>query len=126
MSPRLGRLGVYASHDRYLAAEPSDAPGRSLVIVHRILSFGAHQPSWLRGEDRSGVARNEERLSAGTLSVISECAAGVQPASPTPTPTRASSSCGKVRAAPHAMVIADQIATDQAISETRLVVLRSA
>ena len=63
----------------------------------------------------------DERFSGGTLSVMSEGAAGVQPASPTPTPMRASSNCTKFCARPHPAVIADQMASAAAISRTRLV-----
>jgi hypothetical protein len=59
-------------------------------------------------------------FSGATVSVISECAAGVQPASPTPTPTRARSSWKKFCARPHSAVIADQNASETEIRPTRL------
>ena len=59
------------------------------------------------------------------MSAISECAGGVQPASPTPTPIRASSSWMKFCASPHSAVMADQIASAPPISQGRLVVARS-
>jgi hypothetical protein len=61
----------------------------------------------------------EDRFSGGTVSAISECAAGVHPASPTPTPIRARASCAKLWAKPQIAVIADQIARQIEISQTR-------
>ncbi len=60
------------------------------------------------------------------MSLMSEWAGGVQPASPTPTPIRASSNCQKFCATPHSAVIADHSARATAISLGRLVVGRSA
>ena len=51
---------------------------------------------------------------------MSENAGGDSAASPTPTPTRASSSCAKFRAAPHAAVMKLQIPMPHAMIARRL------
>ncbi len=60
------------------------------------------------------------RFSGGRLSAIRAWAVGVQPASPTPTPMRASSNCQKFCATPHSAVITDHTATNTAIIRLRL------
>jgi len=64
--------------------------------------------------------------SPGTISLISECAGGEQPASPTPTPILSSNSWAKFCAIPHNAVIADQIVSATPIIVARLVAGRSA
>ena len=54
------------------------------------------------------------------MSAIMDCDAGVPPASPVPTPNRATMSWANVVAAPQAIVINDQIPIDTAISFRRL------
>ncbi|MNW06523.1 hypothetical protein D3C71_2029500 [compost metagenome] len=72
------------------------------------------------GTPREKIANAEARRSRGKWSAINECAAGVQPASPTPTPMRNNSNCTKPLAVPHSAVMVDQTTTHREMILTRL------
>ncbi|MCY1432648.1 hypothetical protein D9M71_486530 [compost metagenome] len=60
------------------------------------------------------------RSLGGNRSAISDCAGGVEPASPTPTKMRASASCNALVAMPQSMVHSDQMNSEAATTLRRL------
>ena len=71
------------------------------------------------GMPRPKKAMAEPRFSGGTVSPMREWEAGVQPASPMPTPMRARSSCQKFMARPQRTVMPDQMAREPETIPTR-------